>query len=800
MATITGTLANDTLFGTGEATEIIYALDGDDIIYTGWGNHVEIFGGNGNDRIVSADNLYSYPETSRSGLRGGNGDDTYVFNINSRAFTVWEDDIADDTDTIEFGAGISFSDLMVHPDSSGIGFWYGNTLQDFHEGADIIVRDQTSSIRVEKITFNNGETYSLGHGGGFVFPSFTGPFHTVTANDDNNEIHLAKGYYEFYAGGGDDTIHGTSDTAHAGGGYGSRDIVYGGLGNDTIYGYEGTDYLRGGDGNDYLHAGTGYSSDQLYGGNGNDILISSDFSGGGYGSLMHGEDGDDILHIKSYSADAQGGEGSDELHVQHMITNGALGGNRNIHLQGGSENDAYIFNWSDANGIISNKAEIVDDSGDFDTIVLEGDFNINNTANNFTITDVHPTTPTSPYYMIYIDDNFAGNVVERVVFSDGSIYSYGASKVLSQIVATSGNDTIYLSAWHDEFYALGGNDTIYALERDDIVDGGAGDDTLYGEHGNDTLIGGAGNDILDGGIGNDTISYASAAASTLVKLGSNFTFDDGDGGTDTLSSIENIIGSAYNDDLRGNNEVNIIEGGDGDDNIYGYFGDDILYGGAGDDFLTGAEDNDTLYGDAGADELYGGLGNDTIHGGDGDDAKLDGGDGHDIINGDAGNDTLYGRAGDDTLNGGEGNDVIYAEDGNDILNGGDGDDFMMGYDGNDTLNGGLGYDRLYGNAGADTFVFTDYSQYTSIYDIVHDFNATDGDVLDISDLISAYDPLTESLSDYVWVSHNTVRSYIYIDNDGTGTNASMEYSIRMDGVFWDDADMATLITNGTVIV
>jgi len=66
--------------------------------------------------------------------------------------------------------------------------------------------------------------------------------------------------------------------------------------------------------------------------------------------------------------------------------------------------------------------------------------------------------------------------------------------------------------------------------------------------------------------------------------------------------------------------------------------------------------------------------------------------------------------------------------------------------------------------------------------------------------ISAYDPLTESLSDYVWVSHNTARSYIYIDNDGTGTNASMEYSIRMDGVFWDDADMATLITNGTVII
>lgn len=125
---------------------------------------------------------------------------------------------------------------------------------------------------------------------------------------------------------------------------------------------------------------------------------------------------------------------------------------------------------------------------------------------------------------------------------------------------------------------------------------------------------------------------------------------------------------------------------------------------------------------------------------------------------------------------------------------------LYGYGGNDVLDGGLGFDRYYGNAGGDTFVFTDYSQYTSIYDIVYDFNAAEGDVLDISDLVSSYDSATENLSDYVWVSHNTVRSYIYIDNDGTGTNASMEYSIRMDGVFWDDTDMATLITNGTVIV
>ena len=52
----------------------------------------------------------------------------------------------------------------------------------------------------------------------------------------------------------------------------------------------------------------------------------------------------------------------------------------------------------------------------------------------------------------------------------------------------------------------------------------------------------------------------------------------------------------------------------------------------------------------------------------------------------------------------------------------------------------------------------------------------------------------------IWVDQNAARSYIYIDNGGTSTNASMEYAIRMEGVFWDNSDLATLITDGTMIV
>lgn len=41
--------------------------------------------------------------------------------------------------------------------------------------------------------------------------------------------------------------------------------------------------------------------------------------------------------------------------------------------------------------------------------------------------------------------------------------------------------------------------------------------------------------------------------------------DDGDGANDTLTDIENIIGSANADTIEGDNQANQLEGGDGAD-------------------------------------------------------------------------------------------------------------------------------------------------------------------------------------------------------------------------------------------
>ena len=134
----------------------------------------------------------------------------------------------------------------------------------------------------------------------------------------------------------------------------------------------------------------------------------------------------------------------------------------------------------------------------------------------------------------------------------------------------------------------------------------------------------------------------------------------------------------------------------------------------------------------GADTYTGTRFGDVVDGG----AKADvirGMQGDDVLNGDAGRDRLYGNKGDDLLNGGAGNDRLYGGLGNDTLYGGTGGDTLRGGDGDDVLHGGLGRDQLYGGAGADTFVFTDLSDSTRRkFDTIHDFDATEGDLIDLS--------------------------------------------------------------------
>src|SRR5205814_6623394 len=108
----------------------------------------------------------------------------------------------------------------------------------------------------------------------------------------------------------------------------------------------------------------------------------------------------------------------------------------------------------------------------------------------------------------------------------------------------------------------------------DLIHGGSGDDTLSGGAGNDTIWSGSGgNDVIDGGAGNDTVSYGADPGDgygdgVYVDLGTGIVEKNGWSSSDTLTSIENATGSAYNDELHASGDGSILKGGDGDDTLF----------------------------------------------------------------------------------------------------------------------------------------------------------------------------------------------------------------------------------------
>ena len=126
-----------------------------------------------------------------------------------------------------------------------------------------------------------------------------------------------------------------------------------------------------------------------------------------------------------------------------------------------------------------------------------------------------------------------------------------------------------------------------------------------------------------------------------------------------------------------------IDGGSGNDRLYGGFARDLILGNTGNDRVHGFDGNDRFDGGRGNDDLHGGNGNDYIWGG----------LGHDRLAGDFGNDTLYGGHGDDFV-GGLGFGPLPDEPGNDIIAGGGGNDTLVGGAGSDYITGGPGFDSF----------------------------------------------------------------------------------------------------------
>ncbi|MFS0736762.1 M10 family metallopeptidase [Sphingomonas sp. 1P06PA] len=254
---------------------------------------------------------------------------------------------------------------------------------------------------------------------------------------------------------------------------------------------------------------------------------------------------------------------------------------------------------------------------------------------------------TQATYDLYIE--IAGDSFRNGLMTDNLGIAYGA--IVENAIGGSGDDLIYANAVANVINGNGGVDTVnydYALSGVTVnlatgvnaggalgdllsnienVVGSAFADTITGNSGNNLIDAGTGGlDRLAGGTGIDTLSYANASDAVSVNLQTNVTGLDATG--DTISGFENVIGSAFADQLTGTSSDNILNG---------LAGADRLDGGAGNDTIDGGDDADLIYGGLGNDSLLGGAGADRVNGDAGDD-RLDGGLGADILTGGAGRD------------------------------------------------------------------------------------------------------------------------------------------------------------------
>lgn len=168
----------------------------------------------------------------------------------------------------------------------------------------------------------------------------------------------------------------------------------------------------------------------------------------------------------------------------------------------------------------------------------------------------------------------------------------------------------------DEMHGGNGDDALISesYEDDRAKTGdvyGGGEDKLYGDDGNDQLVSDypCGHHYYSGGKGLDIAGFARVGTRAInaqlrgpIKDGDKSNFF----GKSFLPDVCNVDthGTYLEDDLE------ILEGSKGNDQLYGNELDNIIWGRQGNDTLRGFGGTDRLYGDQGSDQVFGGDGDD----------------------------------------------------------------------------------------------------------------------------------------------------------------------------------------------
>ncbi len=449
-----------------------------------------------------------------------------------------------------------------------------------------------------------------------------------------------------YGGAGNDIIYG----------YGGDDCLYGGSGNDFLYGGDGADQLFGGSGNDWLFTGSlkDNEGDTLTGGEGFDTFVIGELEGPSYTHFDWEYWGNQLVNAFTQTAGDLGliavsgnnaYRGLVPVMMNFIAALSSTGGTTVTPAP--SAAFVEITDFDPTRDVIIFPLDGSSKQG----IFLSEDYNF---VSDFSFTqDLENTADkilTVKFDQLAEELGLGSSLdtAEKAAFiealkqnailitQDGVYRGINSPTPVEgfdpELLAGIGNGSYLILGAHGGFTVEGTvsddlvlgtqyGDVLYGFTPDGYEASNDGNDTLHGFGGDDVFYGGGGNNFLYGGEGSDTASYITANRGITVDM--TDTYSDASGqeyyevvnghvykmelngvltdviGVDRNYSIENIRGTEFDDDIRGDANSNILMGGGGDDYLFGDDGADILAGGEGDDTLEGGNGRDLFILDGG---------------------------------------------------------------------------------------------------------------------------------------------------------------------------------------------------------
>lgn len=633
-----GTIGAETLDG-GNGNDVIMADGGDDVLLGGAGDDV-LVGGAGEDVLDAG--------TGNNKAMGGEGDDTYHY-VRGNGFLFIDDGISfdggeggyggNDYNTLEFGEGITFEDLIFERDGDNLKVTVAGVEGDAVVLAGFDEYMQSRNRSIDELIFQDGSSQDL-------------------------EDLWRESSDQYLIQRGNDELTGTE----------FRDYLQGGLGDDRLNGGNGSDRLEGGAGNDVYLLGYDSGNDVIVDTAEDDnIIVVSDWSvtiddislqtdGGQVGIwigerfiTLEGWDGLDAAQAPISSLILQ--DGSVVLDMVDLFNRPRtiVGTPQVDELQGGVGADVI-------RGLESNDLMLGGEGAD--TYVIEAN------SGSDTITDT--SAPGQENTILFLDGVLPEDI-RLTLDADQNLvirWADGMQVTLTEFDYQNPLDTVSIAFFQfgaagpvlsfeqllQRGFEIDGTpeaDVLYTTGLYDVVRGGDGDDVILGSAGGDSLKGGSGNDLYEYRLGDGWVGIedvVDASGGNVVRFGEgitpemlerklrfNYFWDEPEENSLRIvfdeDNVLQLNGFDPSNPEGSPHAVEYFEFADGTvlswdqllDKVFvveGY--DEATFG----DVLTGTSRSDRLYGYAGDDELHAGAGNDVLTGGQGIDV-LAGGDGED---------------------------------------------------------------------------------------------------------------------------------------------------------------------------